>query len=158
MDIKKRTYRVKIGHGKHHVRSGKVRKTILPGETFEAYPHEIEGFEQKFEVVEAGEVVSVEEAKLKEELAADNKEEVSELIAVHVGGGRYNVLNADGEKLNDATLSKEEAQSLISGDVPKEEEKEEEEESKEPAEEEEEKEEEVTDKKEKAEKKKRQKI
>jgi len=129
--LKKRTYRVKAGFGKHNIlvineKGRNTRVKILPGQTFTDYPdsRNVKGFEYKLEAIERGAVVPDE--VLKEEIEKEEVADSKNLKRIPRGNGRYDVINVEtGEKINDKLLTKREADALLSlddGDVEEEEE------------------------------------
>ena len=87
--------------GKHYFRQGGKRICVRPGEIVEA------------EADELGSTISTYKCLDPQPPKPSEPEPTQRLFAKHAGGGRYNVINeATGKRINDVTLSKEEAQSL----------------------------------------------
>lgn len=118
----KKIYRIKKNTGPHSMIIDGKRKNFQPGDSLEAYPHQIEGWLHKMERVEK---TSVDNGKTEEtvisgeelEKVIEVEEAVADVVslkAIHKGGGRYNVINIDtGEQINDEYLNKKEADSLV---------------------------------------------
>ena len=95
-------YRLKPDSGKHIMRDGKV---VLPGQTIRTDPENLKGAMDKFTVV-------------------DNQPELTDaegpdatLVPRHKGGGYYDVINTvTGLRINQRSLTQEEAKGLLNGD------------------------------------------
>lgn len=104
--MSKRRYRIRRGQ-KHYMRgTGRGTNVFTAGQVIELYPLQAKGIMDKLipldEPQEPGEDPTPENTAPEMELK-------------HVGGGRYNVIHPEtGEPINDETLSKTEAEEMIS--------------------------------------------
>ena len=97
-------WRKKQHTGPHTMPDG---RKIECGQTVRAYPNQLAGAIDKFEqVLEAS----------RQSAPAKTPHEQT-ITPVHAGGGRWNVVDASGKKLNDILLTKEEATQIADGDL-----------------------------------------
>lgn len=105
--MQKRRYRIRPGQ-KHYMRGvGKDNNVFTAGQVIELYPHQAMNIMDKLIPLDA------------EQEPGDDPTPVNtapELELKHVGGGRYNVIHPEtGDPINDAPLTKAEAEALLSG-------------------------------------------
>ena len=100
-------YKIKPGHS-HHVRhkeNGRVKLTkLVAGDEFELPDARAVGIRDK--------VICLSKDEQTIETAKDI-ETVPPYSLRHVGGGRYNVLNAEGQAVNEKPLTRAEANALV---------------------------------------------
>lgn len=85
--------------GNHYFRRAGQMIRVRPGDIVEAERHELGNAISTYECLDP---------------LPPEPEEVRTLVARHAGGGRYNIINTvTGKKINDKTLSKEDAKLFI---------------------------------------------
>jgi hypothetical protein len=97
-------WKKRMGTGPHIMADGTVVKC---GETIRAWPEEIRGAIDKFEPVD---YILPEDGGMPGPPTPE-----STLRLVHRGKGRYNVVDQNGNAINDKPMSKEDAMSLLNG-------------------------------------------
>ena len=98
--------RFRLKSGKYHGTKNGQHHTYRPGDVIELKPDKVRHMMDILEPLEPIETVEEETAAPREQL-----------VVVHKGGGKYNVINtATGEPINDILLTKRQAEALANGE------------------------------------------
>lgn len=105
--MEKRKYRIRRGQ-KHYLRGVRRSNNVfVAGEIIELFPHQAKQIMDKLIPLDVPQEPG-------EDPTPDNT--AAALTIKHVGGGRFNVIHPEtGEPINDSTLTRTEAEALISG-------------------------------------------
>jgi len=95
----------RVATGKIHLRQNGRRVVYRPGDVLEADPYEVKVYRDQLDPIDGEEVLEEQEVL----------EQPATLTIQHRGGGKYNVLDQDGNPVNDRLLTRAEAEDLVQG-------------------------------------------
>lgn len=112
MEEKRNKYK-KVGGGSVRTRINGQKKIIKPNETFWAFPHELPKNSKDCIIQLNGVEEKVLKDNEKKQIEANlQKKEYSKVESTR-HPGEFNIVDSDGKKLNEKTLSEEEADNLL---------------------------------------------